>query len=644
MCGITGMVSGRLTGNQPENQRVLDAMISSLRHRGPDRQSSILEQGVGLAQSRLSIIDLSAAGDQPMVSTCGRYVIVFNGEIYNADELRMNLADQGRCFDGHSDTRALLEGIAVWGVKATLQRAIGMFAFALWDRKEQRLTLARDRLGIKPLYWANFNGLFLFGSELKALRAHPGWSPEMNRDAMVAYLRHNYIPAPYTVYQGVHKLRPGHLLTVENGKEPVELAYWSMDDVITAAAGGSACGSDGEVIDQLDILLRDAVKKRMVSDVPLGAFLSGGIDSSLVVALMQSQSSQPIKTFSIAFEEGAYDESKHAAAIAAHLGTEHTELHATPTEAMSVIPKLADMYDEPFADSSQIPTHLVSALTRDHVTVALSGDGGDEVFGGYTRYLFAQSLQRRLSMLPGPLRRAAATLILGIEPRYWDTIFRIIPSSCRPRLAGDRIHKFANILTENEDGMYRSLISQWQHPESVALSGTEPWSVLQDGGAHTRIPDFTARMQYFDTLTYLPDDILTKVDRASMAVGLEARVPLLDHRVVEFAWTLPTEMKIRNGVTKWPLRQVLNRYVPRHLVERPKMGFAVPIDQWLRGPLRDWAEDLLSEAALQNAGMFNTSVVRGRWAEHLGGKRNWHYPLWTVLMAQAWYIRWKPAS
>jgi asparagine synthase (glutamine-hydrolysing) len=594
---------------------------------------------------RLSIIDLSPAGAQPMVSQSGRYVISYNGEVYNAADLRPELEAKGYVFRGHSDTEVILEGCAEWGVDAPVRRLIGMFAFALWDRQSRRLWLVRDRLGIKPLYWGQFGNLLIFASELKALRAHPGWPVEIDRDALTAFMRFNYIPAPHSIYRGIHKLAPGAILEFDGSAEPRLERYWTLDDTIARARANPFTGDDAEAEEALATLLGDAVERRMVADVPLGAFLSGGIDSSTVVALMQSRSARPVRTFSIGFEEEEYNEARYAKAVAQHLGTNHTELYVTHEEARDVIPRLSQTYDEPFADSSQIPTYLISALTRRHVTVALSGDGGDELFCGYNRYFHALSIRPYVSSVPLWLRRVASAGIRAVPPMIWDRVQRFVPPSLRQPQLGDKLHKLAGVILQDEDQTYLRLLSQFNEPEAIVLGGTEPATLIASLQAREFMPDFVERMQYLDTLTYLPDDILTKVDRASMAVSLEARVPIIDHRVVELAWRFPLRMRFRDGKSKWILRRVLRRFVPDRLIERPKMGFGVPIDHWLRGPLREWAEDLLSSSALTANG-FNPEPIRSRWSAHIEGRENWQYLLWTIITAQAWlsdYARAGPA-
>jgi asparagine synthase (glutamine-hydrolysing) len=526
--------------------------------------------------------------------------------------------------------------IATRGLDKTLPELIGMFAFSLWDRKTRTLSLVRDRIGIKPLYWGQFGRVFLFASELKAIRAHPVFSAEIDRGALVSLLRHNYVRAPHSIYRGVSKLGPGEMLTVTADGEPVITNYWTLDpDHAGAFAGGDQ--DETSMINELEGLIKDAVGRRMISDVPLGAFLSGGVDSSLVTAMMQAGSSTAIRTFTIGFDQRDYDEAVHAKAVAAHLGTDHTELYVDPSMGRDLIPRLPQMFDEPFADASQIPTYLVSELTRRHVTVALSGDGGDENFAGYTRYLWADRIWKHLESLPRPIRKLGAAGIRTLSPASWDKIISMLPKRFRAPQAGERLYKMADILpADSIDAVYRGLISQWQTPGVAVPNGTEPGGLLWDDGLAKVIPDAITRMQYLDTLTYLPDDILTKVDRASMAVSLEARVPLLDHRIVEYAWRMPRALKVKNGVGKYPLREILYKYVPREMIERPKQGFAVPIGDWLRGPLRDWGEDLLSEKRLAEGGYFNPAPIRRFWTEHQSGRRNRQYQLWGPLMFQAW--------
>ena len=648
MCGIAGFLSGSsVTIDTGAATALCRAMTQALPHRGPDDEGhwSEADHGIALGHRRLAIVDLSPAGHQPMFSASGRYVIVYNGEIYNHLELRQQIEAQGRAptWRGHSDTETLLAAIDVWGIEDTLKRCIGMFAMALWDREQRNLTLARDRLGEKPLYfgWQGHgdSAVFLFGSELKALRAHPGFRAPIDRNALTLFLRHNYIPGPHSIHEGIQKLPPGCMATVSlNQREPRITCYWSaIDAALNGATQQRLNLSPQEATDQLEVLLKSAVAQQMVADVPLGAFLSGGVDSSTIVALMQTQSSRPVRTFTIGFHEAGYNEAEHAKAVAQHLGTDHTELYVTPQEAMAVIPRLPMMYDEPFADSSQIPTFLVSQLARQHVTVSLSGDAGDELFSGYTRYTATAGMWNKLSRLPLPLRRTAARTITALAPDTWSAMASWLPSRRLRHRFGDKLHKGAGVLGSTTiDGLYHGLVSHWPDPARLVLGGHEPPTRLTGLQPDLRGLDPVERMMALDLLTYLPDDILTKVDRASMAVSLESRVPMLDHRVVEFAWKLPQSLKLRDGVGKWVLRQVLHRHVPQALIDRPKMGFGVPIDTWLRGPLRDWAESLLDETRLRREAYLDPAPIREKWNEHLAGSRNWAYHLWDVLMFQAW--------
>lgn len=649
MCGIAGYLTVPRQKSGDEFRATVLRMADTLRLRGPDDGGAWVdaEAGIALGHRRLSIIDLSLEGHQPMHSSCGRYVITFNGEIYNYRDIRRELEQesQGHAvpWRGHSDTEVGLAAINRWGVKGAVKRFVGMFAFALWDRAERVLYLVRDRLGEKPLYYGRMGRSILFGSELKALRAHPDFKGEINRDALALYLRHNCIPAPYSIYRGIYKLPPGMMLAVScrDASFPAPVQYWSAREAAEQGVAEPFVGSAEEAIVTLDGLLRDAVGLQMMADVPLGVFLSGGIDSSTVVALMQAQSDRPVKTFTIGFNEADYNEALNGKAVAAYLGTEHTELYVTPAEAMAVIPELPALYDEPFADSSQIPTFLVSELARRSVTVSLSGDGGDELFAGYNRYFWGRSIWKRFGWMPQSLRATMAAALTAVSPQKWDRVFNaagsLLPSKMKQRIPGDKLHKLAEILTvESPEAMYRGLASHWKNPASVVLGASEPATILTDRSLWLNLPDFTQRMMYLDTVTYLPDDILVKVDRASMGVSLETRVPFLDHRVVEFAWRLPLSMKVRNGQGKWLLRQVLYRYVPKELIERPKTGFGVPIDAWLRGPLRDWAEDLLGEKRLSEERFFNPLPIRDKWNEHLSCTRNWQHYLWDVLMFQAW--------
>ncbi|MFN3388346.1 MAG: asparagine synthase (glutamine-hydrolyzing) [Allosphingosinicella sp.] len=650
MCGLVGFVGGRWSAGGGQVPALLRAMAACIHHRGPDHGDVWTddEHRVALAHARLAIVDLSPAGDQPMRSATGRWVIVYNGEIYNHMDLRRQLAEAGARFEwrGHSDTETLLAAIETWGLEESLKRAIGMFAFALWDRQEKALFLGRDRLGEKPLYYGwqgkGTERTFLFGSELKAMASHPAFEGEIDRDALTLYVRHVYIPGPHSIYRGIAKLEPGCFLRLGQGEsEPVVRRFWSAAMVAEAGVADPLRLSPDDAVGELEKLLSDAVGQQMMADVPLGAFLSGGVDSSTVVALMQAQSSRPVKSFSIGFNEEEYNEAKHAKAVAEHLGTDHTEMYVTPREAMDVIPRLPAIYDEPFADSSQIPTFLVSQLARRHVTVSLSGDAGDELFGGYNRYKLTAGMWRRLSKVPRPLRQAAARGLTTLSPGAWNRIAGaadpFLPQSAKMALPGDKIHKGAGVLASRSVAeLYHGLVSLWREPDELVIGGTEPDTLLTGHMPRLEGLSDVERMMALDMVTYLPDDILAKVDRAAMSVSLETRVPLLDHRVVEFAWRLPMEYKLRDGETKWALRQVLYRHVPRALIERPKMGFGVPVGDWLRGPLRDWAEALLDPRRLAQEGYFHPEPVRRMWQAHLGGQVNEQYRLWIVLMFQAW--------
>lgn len=622
-------------------------MTQTLSHRGPDDSGVWLSEQAGIAfgQRRLAIIDLSSMGHQPMVSANGRYTITFNGEVYNFRELKAELERCGVQFRGHSDTEVIVEGFAQWGVKSTIARLNGMFAIAAWDAGERQLFLARDRMGEKPLYWAVFDGLVLFGSELKALRAHPGWKPSLNRGAIAAFLRHGYVPGPFTIYEGVCKLPPAGLVKIVSGGGPDVGAYWDLAGVVSQGQRDTLRADEEGLVDELEALLHDAVSRRMIADVPLGAFLSGGYDSSTVVALMQKASPRPVRTFTISFENPEFDEAKHAEAVARHLGTDHTTFPVSGADALDVVPKLAEMYDEPFADPSEIPTHIVSALTRKRVKVALSGDGGDELFSGYNRYQWTQNVWRQSAKMPLVFRRLASSSIRAVPPSTLDRIARCVPYFRRVPRVGQKAHRLAQILSlPSIDSLYHQVIaSHHPNPDSLVKGAQEVRTACWGQNLEALLPNPVDRMRYLDMCTYLPDDILTKVDRASMAVALEVRVPLLDHRVVEWVWKLPSSQNARARRPKHLLRRVLARHVPDHLVERPKMGFGVPLADWLRGPLRNWAEDLMSEACLSAGDIFDVEGIRSLWTEFLSGDNERHFLIWNVLMFQAWHRRWGEA-
>ena len=641
MCGLVGFLS---TGFDADTgRRVLYHMADKIAHRGPDDSGIWFDENtqIGLGHRRLSILDRSEAGAQPMLSGSGRYLIAFNGEIYNHLQLRRDLGET-MSWRGHSDTETLLTGFDIWGVQLTVERTIGMFAFAVWDKQTQVLTLGRDRIGEKPLYYGWQKGHFLFGSELKALRMHPGFCTDINRDALALMMRHNTISAPYSIWNGIYKLMPGCLLTVSRQlQEPVITRYWSGKDIIERGLKTPFLGSPDEAVKALEQILIDAIDMQMLADVPVGAFLSGGVDSSTIVALMQSRSMKPVRSFSIGFNEAQYNEAKYAKAVAHHLGTDHTELYVSASDALNVIPRLPQLYDEPFSDSSQIPTFLVSQLARQQVTVSLSGDGGDELFCGYNRYTMTHQVWNILSKLPTGLRDKLGKTILAMPPTVFNkvaaSLMHILPKQYRVAAPGEKIRKGATMLgSESIEALYLRMVSHWENPTQLVIGARTLPSLFNDTEQMPSTLNNIEYMMAMDLFTYLPNDILTKVDRASMACSLETRVPFLDHRVVEFAWSLPLKYKLNNGVGKWALREVLYKYVPRSFIDRPKMGFGVPIDAWLRGPLREWAEDLLGERRLIEEGFFEPSLVREKWNAHLSGRSNCQYMLWDVLMFQAW--------
>jgi len=642
MCGIAGFLDHSPNGISYNLSEVATHMAETMYFRGPDHGGVWTDQRNGLALShrRLAVIDLSPSGHQPMHSADKRYVIVYNGEIYNFLELKKTLGDMGHSFSGASDTEVLLKACEVWGVKKAIEQCIGMFAFGLWDREEKILTLGRDRLGIKPLYWAHFENVFIFGSELKALRTHPRFNPSLDLRTVATYLRLGYIPSPHSIYKNVYKLEPGCLLTLRPSQQPLIEKYWDLRAVAIRNTRNPWYLDDQETLNQFENLLGEAVRQRLIADVPLGAFLSGGIDSSTVVALMQKFSDHPVQTFTIGFQETDTDESPHAKKIAAHLGTNHQEFIIEPHHIFHILPKLADWYDEPFSDISQIPTFLVSKMTRQEVTVALSGDGGDELFAGYNRYFKLSQRLHRLGKVP-PALRPVLSSIVGIPHLLLNSSLASLPPQLIKLIK--KLRTLSQTLgCDTIEDQYRQLISRWENPLELLPDATEEsLSIHSDQTLADDFKDPITRMQYCDMMTHLPDDILAKVDRASMAVSLEVRVPILDHRIVEFAWSLPGHMKIRDGKSKWLLRQLLYKYVPADLLERPKMGFSIPMGPWLRGPLREWAEDLLSENALKKSGLFNPVPIRKRWQEHLSGTHDRTRSLWTIIMFQTWLDRWR---
>lgn len=647
MCGIAGFLGSSHVIDTDQQQKVIEDMTRALTHRGPDHSGSWcnLDAGIALGHRRLSVLDLSSAGNQPMMSKCKRYMVSFNGEIYNHLELRKKLEKTGVApiWRGHSDTETLLGAIASWGIEQTLEKLVGMYSFAVWNTETSTLTLARDRVGEKPLYYGWQGNTFLFGSELKALKAFPFFDAEIDRQSLALYLCYNYVPTPHSIYKNVFKLLPGSFISICEGQSSVKPEfYWSARTVAETGQKEPFSGTDLEAIHELQRQLEQSVSGQIVADVPIGAFLSGGVDSSMIAAIMQTQTSQTVKTFTIGFTDVQYNEAEQAKAVACHLGTDHTELYVTPKEAIGVITNLPSLYDEPFADSSQIPTFLIAELARRHVTVSLSGDGGDELFGGYNRHLWAANIWQKLGRVPTSFRKVLADMVTVLPPQAWNSVFqvlgKIIPAGWRHATPGDKLHKLADALSaRSPEELYFKLVSFWKNSKNVVILGEQKSPSLLKEILFSPGPDeFAHQMMYMDLTSYLPDDILVKVDRAAMGVSLETRIPFLDHRLVEFAWSLPLSMKIANGQGKWILRQLLYKYVPQELIERPKMGFGIPLDEWLRGPLREWAENLLTEARLRDEGFFDPAPIREKWAEHLSGLRNWSYLLWSVLMFQAW--------
>ncbi len=643
MCGITGYL--QVGGLERGWERSITLMTNALIHRGPDAIGTWgdPDAGIALGHRRLSVLDLSCLGDQPMISPSGRYQIAFNGEIYNFRELRNELVQAGVGFRGTSDTEVLLAGFDEWGIEATIQRSVGMFAFAVWDTRSRQLCLGRDRFGEKPLYCAWFGNSFVFASELKSCQLHPGWHSRINRDALSLYMRHGYVPGPYTIFESAQKVLPGELWWIDPAQpntirpEP----YWSVESSVVESLNDPFRGTYNDAVSAIDTQLRETLSQQMISDVPLGAFLSGGIDSSLIVAMMQTLSDQRIKTFTMGFDDAKYDESSAAQAIADHIGTAHTMVQVTAKDALEVIPSLPFIYDEPFADSSQIPTALVARIARSAVTVALSGDGGDELFGGYSRYRWAELLWKKMDRLPVSMRKAVAGAIRMLPPERWNALVLSgrapIPQRLRDPMAGDKLYKIAELFTERTSrSLYRQLVSLWTNPEALVLRSSETPTALTSRSIPASISGFTEQMMYLDAQSYLPDDILVKVDRSAMSVSLETRSPYLDHRLFHLAWRLPFEYKVSEGLGKRVIRDVLAQYIPQSMFDRPKQGFSVPVAQWLRGPLREWAEDLLEPNQLASQGYLDVAQVRAIWSEHLSGHRNWQARLWSVLMFQSW--------
>jgi asparagine synthase (glutamine-hydrolysing) len=646
MCGIAGFYSKTCS----TFNNVILKMNSAISHRGPDSSNFWQDKnsGIVLGHQRLSIIDLSVAGNQPMVSSSGRFILTYNGEIYNHLEIRKELekTNLDPRWKSNTDTETLLEALEFWGIEKTLKKISGMFAFGVWDKKNRSLTLARDRMGEKPLYFGwqgkGDNKVFLFGSELKALKAHPEFNRKIYRGAIALQLRHNCIPDPYSIYEDIYKLLPGNYLqlqedSLKKGLLPVPKVYWSLTESAIFGSNNQLKISEQNIQKDLEMHLQSSVKRQMISDVPLGAFLSGGIDSSAVVALMQSQSNHPVKTFTIGFSENDYNEAQHAKKIAKHLGTDHEEFYVSSKKAMEVIPKLPMIYDEPFSDSSQIPTFLVSQLAKQHVKVALSGDGGDELFCGYNRYILTDKRSKKFNLIPLSIRKLLSYIIKSIPQNTWNEMPKLLPGLSSYANLGHKIHKGANALEAKMlSELYYVLCSDWQNPTNVVINSKEPETFLTKSKLELSKLENHQKMMVLDLINYLPNDILVKVDRAAMASSLETRVPLLDHKLIEYVWKIPHSLKFRNGEGKWIFKQILNKYVPKNLTERSKKGFSVPLDSWLRGPLRDWAENLLDEKRLSEEGYFNKKLIRDKWLEHLSGKKNWQHDLWNVLMFQAW--------
>lgn len=653
MCGITGFIEAAAERINPS---IIEAMTNAIRHRGPNDYGTWYYSKCGLAfgHRRLSVLDLSPAGHQPMHSKSKRYVTIFNGELYNYQTVAGRLRGLGHSFRGHSDTEVLLAAVEEWGVTGAIKQFEGMFAIALWDNVDRKLFLIRDRIGKKPLYYGWSGGCFMFGSELKALTVHPKFTAEVDRGALGLFMQLGYIPTPWSIFTGFYKMVPGTVLTLDQRHftgAPASFSpfpdqssalspkrFWDLRQLAADGGADPFTGDESSAASQLEDLLRSSVEIRMLADVPLGAFLSGGIDSSTVVALMQTQSEKPVKTFSIGFHEENFNEAGYASNVASHLGTQHTELFVTSRDALNVIPDLPEMFDEPFSDSSQIPTFLVSKMAREHVTVALTGDGADELFGGYDRYSWARDNWRRLQFLPNPMRQLVSKFITSVSPAYFVRFFEPLEQLVgRPVNIGHKFLTLSKILgSQNEGDFYLRLMSLWESPSALVKGITERRTVFDEYSALVPNDNCEPRMMLADLLSYLPDDIMVKVDRSSMAVSLETRAPFLDHRVVEFSLRLPQHFKSYGGETKRIVRKILSRYLPASIFERPKMGFALPIGQWLRTDLREWAEGLLNEELIESQGFLSAAPIRRRWIEHLSGHHNWEHSLWSVLSFQSW--------
>jgi len=646
MCGLTGFLGGSKSYNLNDSSPIINSMLNKIHHRGPDDHGSWSdsEKGVNLGHKRLSILDLSSSGHQPMQSFSKRYVMVFNGEIYNHTQLRKNLTTENKASNwiGTSDTETLLNCFDAWGIKKTMTECIGMFSLAVWDKSTKTLSLIVDRVGEKPMYYGwqgqGKSKTFLFGSELKALKEHPAFDKIINRDSVSLLMRHSYISYPSSIWKGIYKLEPGNILTISlNSSEPKLTRYWSAEQVIKNTKLTKYQLSKEEAASHLNVLLEDIISKQMLADVPVGAFLSGGVDSSVIAAIMQSKSERKIKTFTIGFNEDKQNEAKYARKISDYLGTDHTELILSATDAKEIIPQIPTIYDEPFADSSQIPTFLVSKLARNDVKVALTGDGADEILCGYNRYQLSTNLWGKFKSFPHSVRKIGGHLISSIPSGIINSLHEMYPGTNKSNNFSDRIFKGARLLkSENIDQFYLDFISYWADPEGLVINSNEPKTALNNNLKNIKNMNDMERMMYLDLLTYLPGDILTKVDRASMANSLETRLPFLDHRLIEFVWSLPHEFKYSNGQTKLLLKEVLNKYIPKRLYDRPKQGFGIPVNEWLKGSLRPWGEDLLSENILKDQGFFDAEKVRKKWVEHQSGKSNWQHQLWNVLMFQSW--------